>query len=136
MSEHFVDTNVFLRYLTDDVPEQAQAVTALLEEAQAGRTALRTSALVIAEIVWTLDWYYELPKEEITRLVLGILNTAGLHVEHGDTIAEAVVLYAETNVDYADAYNACWMRRHDLSDIYTFDRKHFAWLPGVRPRSP
>ncbi len=136
MSAHFVDTNIFLRYLTDDIPEQAQAVTALLKAAQAGRASLRTSALVIAEIVWTLESYYELPKGEIARLVLGILNTTGLAVEHDDIIAEAVVLYAETNVDYADAYNACWMRRHGLSDIYTFDRKHFARLSDVHPRSP
>jgi predicted nucleic acid-binding protein len=31
----FVDTNVFLRFLTDDVPEQAAAVEALFRRAAA-----------------------------------------------------------------------------------------------------
>ena len=51
----FADTNLFLRYLTDDVPEQADAVERLFRRAAAGEMALVTNGLVIAEIVWTLE---------------------------------------------------------------------------------
>ena len=51
----FVDTNLFLRYITNDVPEQADAVERLLQRAGAGEITLITNSLVICEIVWTLE---------------------------------------------------------------------------------
>lgn len=42
----FADTNLFLRYLTNDVPAQADAVEQLLLEAAAGKVALVTNALI------------------------------------------------------------------------------------------
>lgn len=56
----FVDTNIFLRYLTNDVPEKADAVEELLRRAGAGQVRLVTNSLVIAEIVWTLTSFYQL----------------------------------------------------------------------------
>ncbi len=43
MMRCFVDTNVFLRYLTDDVPEQASHVEDLLRKAEKGELTLVTS---------------------------------------------------------------------------------------------
>lgn len=57
----FVDTNLFLRYLTDDVPEQAQAVERLLGQAAAGEIILVTSGLVVAELVWTMESFPHYP---------------------------------------------------------------------------
>ena len=136
MTRCFVDTNVFLRFLTDDLPEQASHVGELLRKAEAGEVTLVTSALVIAEIVWTLESYYGLPKDAVADKVAAILNTPGLEVEHAALIGEAVVLYAAENVDYADAFNACWMREHGISSVYTFDRRHFARFEGIVPAAP
>jgi len=132
----FVDTNVFLRFLTDDLPEQAARVGDLLRQAEDGKLTLVTSALVIAEIVWTLESYYGLPKDAVTERVAAILNTPGLEVEHADLIAEAAVLYAAENVDFADAFNACWMREHDIRHAYTFDQRHFARFDGIVAELP
>ena len=132
----FVDTNVFLRFLTDDLPEQASRVGDLLREAENGELTLITSALVIAEIVWTLESHYGLPKDAVADKVAAILNTPGLEVEHADLIAEAAVLYAAENVDFADAFNACWMREHDICHAYTFDQRHFARFGGISAAPP
>ncbi len=51
----FADTNLFLRYLTNDVPQQADAVEALLRRAAAGEVTLVTNSLAIAEVVWVLE---------------------------------------------------------------------------------
>jgi predicted nucleic acid-binding protein len=58
----FIDTNVFLRYLTNDVPEQADAVERLLIQAMQGDVILVTNSLVIAEIVWALDSFYRVSR--------------------------------------------------------------------------
>ena len=46
-----VDANIFLRYLTEDLPEQAEKARDLLERAERGEEELVTTVLTIAEIV-------------------------------------------------------------------------------------
>jgi len=132
----FADTNLFLRYLTNDVPEQADAVEQLLRRAAAGEIVLVTNGLVIAEIVWTLESFYRLPREEIKDKVLAILNTPGLVVADGDLVLQAITGYVEKDVDFIDAYNAAWMLAQEVKAIYTFNRKHFARLEGITVKVP
>ena len=132
----FVDTNLFLRYLTNDVPAQADAVEKLLRNAEQGKAGLVTNSMVIAEIVWTLESFYELDHTEIQNKVLAILNTAGLEISDGDLILKAIIWYAEKNVDFIDAYNAAWMEQKRIEKIYTFDQKHFARFDDVEVIKP
>ena len=132
----FIDTNLFLRYLTNDVPAQADAVEALLQRAVNGKINLVTTSVVIAEIVWTLESYYELEKKEIQEMVLGILNTNGLAVMESDLILQAIVHYVDKNVDYIDAFNAAWMVKNDVEKIYTFDQKHFHRFEKIVTEAP
>jgi len=127
----FADTNLFLRYLTNDIPAQADAVEALLQRAEQGEVLLLTNALVMAEIVWTLESFYKLPKAEVEEKVLAVLNTPGLEVVDGDLVLQAVVWYVEKNVDFIDAYNATWMSRQGLQTACTFDQKHVARFEGI-----
>ncbi len=132
----FADTNLFLRYLTDDVPAQSEAVEKLFQEAVKGNRTLVTNGLVIAEIVWTLESYYNLSREEIQKRILAILNTPGLEVVDSEILFQAILWYVEKNVDFIDAFNAAWMSDQGLSDVFTFDQKHFKRLPGVIVHNP
>jgi len=134
----FVDTNLFLRYLTNDVPEQADAVERLLRRAMAGEVHLLTNELVIAEIVWTLESFYKQSRKDIMDKVLAILNTPGLEVANGTVVLQAIVWYVEKNVDFIDAYNGAWILAQGLHTVYTFDRKHFSRLDleGLRTFMP
>ena len=127
----FADTNLFLRYLTNDVPAQADAVEALLRQAQAGELTLVTTALVIAEIVWTLESYYQLSRDEVKTKTLAIINTPGLEMAESDLLLQAARWYGEKNVDFIDAYNAAWLMANDIPIADTFDRKHFARIEGL-----
>lgn len=132
----FVNTNLFLRYLTNDVPEQADAVERLLRWAMAGEVRLLTNELVIAEIVWTLESFYKQSRQEITDKVLAILNTPGLEVANGAVVLQAMVWYAEKKVDFIDAYNGAWILAQGSHAVYTFDRTHFSRLEGLTTLTP
>jgi predicted nucleic acid-binding protein len=127
----FVDTNVFLRYLTNDVPAQADAIERLLQRAATGEAVLVTNSMVIAEIVWTLESFYGLARSDIKGKVLAILNTPGLEVVDGDMILQAIGAYVEKGVDFIDAFNAAWLSAHGLRAVCTFDRKHFGRFEGL-----
>lgn len=132
----FADTNLFLRFLTNDIPEQAEAIEQLLRRAGKGELSLVTSNLVVAEIVWTLESYYHLPPAAVQEKVLAMLNTPGLEIDEGDLILQAILWHVEKSVDFIDAYNAAWMLAHGVRSISTFDRRHFARFEGIEVSVP
>jgi predicted nucleic acid-binding protein len=133
-----VDTNFFIRIFTNDNPEQAQAALSIFRKAANGELTLMINDLLIAEIVWVLESSYKLDADDIRQKVLMFLNTPGLKVESADLKSRVQVLnlYAEKNIDYIDAYTATWMKAHDISIIYTFDKKHFSRVDGIEVRVP
>jgi predicted nucleic-acid-binding protein len=132
----FADTNLFLRYLTNDIPAQADAVEQLVHRASGGEITLVINSLVIAEIVWTLESYYGLARDSVKDKVLAILNTPGVEAAEGDLLLEAVVSYADKNIDFIDAFNAAWMLTHELTTVYTFDRRHLSRVEGIKAQVP
>lgn len=131
MASRFVDTNVFLRFLTNDDPVKAKRAEALFREAVRGKVKLATSSLVIAEIVWTLESFYKLEKPDIATKVEKILNTPNLECPGSSLLFMALDLYAHANIDFIDSYNAFHMKERGLTHIVTYDRKHFARVPWV-----
>ena len=69
----FVDTNVFLRFFTNDLPEQAAAAEALFRRAAAGEIELVTNVMVIAELVWVLESYYRLPRPDAGERAMAVV---------------------------------------------------------------
>ena len=132
----FVDANVFLRYLTNDIPEQADAAEAMLERAERGEVHLVTSVLVVAEVVWTLVSFYKRPREAVRDAVLALCHTPGLTVEGADLLVQAAEWHADENVDFADAYHAAWARAEGLDGVRTFNLKHFRRLDGPPAEPP
>lgn len=136
MKRAFVDTNLFIRYLTNDDPEKANRVARLLSEAESGKRLLVTSDLVITEIVWVLESGYGLGRAEIAPLIRGILATPGLEVRGGDLVARAVGIYATHNVDFVDAHAAAVMEKEGIEEVYSYDKKHPSRIAGISRREP
>ncbi len=131
----FVDTNIFIRYLTDDIPDKADRCEKIFQKAVDGEESLYTTDMVIAEIVWVLESYYELPGAEVQEKVEKILNTPNLTCPNKDMILTALVLYVKKNIDFIDAYNAVILRKEGTREVYSYD-KHYdriSWLIRKEP---
>jgi predicted nucleic acid-binding protein len=135
MERKFVDTNIFLRYLTKDDPSKYDRCRELFKNAIEGKIALTTSGLVIAELIWTLLSYYKIPKVEVIEKVSIIVGTDELYIPDKEMIAEGLVLYGRKNIDYIDAYNAVLMRHHGLNAIYSYD-EDFDTVEGMKREEP
>jgi predicted nucleic-acid-binding protein len=132
MASLFVDTNVFLRFLTNDDPAKAKRAETLFRDALRGKIRLATSLLVIAEIIWTLESFYKLEKPDIAAKIEKILNTPILDCDEAPLLFMALDLYVHANIDFVDAYNAFHMKEQGLTEILTYDRKHFARVPWAQ----
>jgi predicted nucleic acid-binding protein len=127
----FVDTNVFLRFLVNDDPAKADACEALFRNAIAGDETLVTSDMVIAEIIWVLESYYELKKSDIRESVEKILNTRNLRCPNREIIISALSTYVDKKIDFIDAYNAFMMKRDEINEIYSYD-EHFDRVDWIK----
>jgi len=122
MKKQFCDTNIFLRYLTADDKAKYSKCRALFEKVVDGKITLFTSDLVIAEVIWTLQSYYKVPKDEVIEKVATILNTPNIKVENFTILAEALLLYSMKNIDFIDAYNSSYMQNYAVDEIYSYDK--------------
>lgn len=127
----FVDTNVFLRFFVRDVESFYQKAKELFEKAENGEIKLETSDLVIAEIVWVLESYYEFSKIEIKEVIDTILETKNIKVANHSRVKEAVDLYYSGKMDFIDAYNIAYIRAKSFKKVATFDVKHFKNVEGI-----
>ncbi len=135
METTFVDTNIFLRYLTKDDPSKYEKCKEMFKKAVKGEIAITTSGIVIAELVSTLLSYYKVPKAEVVEKVTVIVGTKNLSIPDKPIVADALVLYARKNIDFIDAYNAMFMRYHGLREIYSYD-EDFELVEGIQRREP
>ena len=131
----FIDTNIFIRFLTNDIPKKADACEKIFKKAVEKKETLFTTELVIAEIIWVLESYYELPKEEIQDKVEKILNTPNLICPNKDLILGALTLYSEMNIDYIDSCNALILKDKHIEKLYSYDTHYdrFDWLKRLEP---
>ncbi len=136
MTTCFIDTNLFIRYLTNDDPQKADRVDRLLEQAVTGEIELITAEIVLAEVVWVLESYYKLEKAQIAEMLKAILSTPGLKVLNGRIVEKALQYYSLQNIDFVDAYIVALMQKHKITGIYSFDKKHLDRITHITRLEP
>jgi predicted nucleic acid-binding protein len=137
MALSYLDTNIFLRFLTRDDPNQAKRAYTLFTEVQAGKRTVTTVDVVLAEVVYVLasKALYNLPRADIRAKLTPILSLKGFLLPGKRTWKRALEVYATTILDLADAYLVAVVERHKNTDIMSFD-KDFKKLPHVPHREP
>jgi len=127
----FIDANLFIRYFTRDDEEKAEDVLKLLKRVEKNEEKVITSPLVIFELVFTLESYYKVTRMEIKELLHPIFNLRGLRLDSRDTFESALELYSQSKLSFADAFNACFMRKREIKEIYSFD-EDFDQVEGIK----
>jgi len=128
MKQVFVDSNVFLRYLTQDDEDQSSRARRLLSRAAAGEVRLITGPPVLFEIVWTLRSAYGQSRERTLEILSSIVAMPGLWMTDGRIVEGAMELARTTGAEFADAYIASSAQTVGSDQIATFDRRHFKRL--------
>jgi len=135
MAIPFLDTNVILRHLLGDHPQQSPRATAYLRQIEAGKLRVRTSDMVVFEAVFTLERHYRQPKARIQEALLPLIELPGIALPGKRRFRRVFDLYVGQNLPFADAYHAVLMEDLRLEEIVTFDRE-FDRVPGIKRREP
>ena len=136
MKTCFIDTNLFIRYFTNDDLQKADRVDRLLTQAANGKIELVTAEIVLAEVVWVLESYYKLEKARIAEMLKAILSTPGVKVLNGKIVQNALQYYSTKNIDFVDAYIVALMEKHKIAGIYSFNKKHLDRITQITRLEP
>lgn len=131
MTTAYVDANVIVRLITGDPPEMAERAAQLFRRVDQGSLQLILDATVLAETVWVLSSYYGFSPGEIAPTLEALLASEGIVSNEKAELRQALVMFADKNIDFVDALVAARMLKLGVHDVYSFD-KHFDRLPGVR----
>ena len=110
-----LDTNLLVRLLTNDDPQQAERVAALID-ASAGCFVPIT---VVLELEWVLRGAYKLPREAVIRAFEGLLAIRQVHLEQEELVRQ-VLEWHRQGVDFADALHLA--RSEGCEALISFDR--------------
>lgn len=102
--KYFLDSNIFLRFYTNEDNKKVIAdCSALVEIIRTGKIKAKTSHLVIAEVVWTLQSYYKVSKDQILKVIHSIESISNLKIEDDFVTSLAHQFFNDHSVKYIDA---------------------------------
>ena len=124
-----LDTNILVRYLTQDDPVQSAKATEILEQRLTAENRGFVSIVTMAEIVWVLDRAYGLTNKEITAAIERMLQVEVLLIENEQEVFAAMIALKRSQGAFADALIAELGAKAGCTHTLTFDRKALR-LPG------
>jgi predicted nucleic-acid-binding protein len=127
-----LDTNVLVRYLTQDDRVQSAKATELIEQRLTRRDPGFISIVAMAEAVWVLERAYRLGDAEIATTIERTLQADSLVVENEQEVFTAMIALKEGRGSFADALIGALCAKAGCSATVTFDQKALR-LPGFRP---
>jgi len=117
-----LDTNILVRYITQDDKKQSAQATHLIETLDA-ETLGFVSLISIIELVWVLESCYESDKEAIINVIDTLLKAKALVVENAGVVQQALRVFSTTNADFSDCLIERSGHHADCDYTATFDRK-------------
>ena len=121
MPRYLLDANVILRILAGDHPDHLARAAALFESASRGECTLLLYPWIVAETVFTLQSFYDIPQADIGSMLLTVVNAPGVETADLDVILDCLHRFAHTRISFVDCLLAA--QAHSLGiPPASFDR--------------
>ena len=118
-----LDTNVLVRYLTEDDPRQARRAAAWIATAVARGDRCFISLVVLCELAWVLRGAYRISKADLLLTLDRLLATTQFVIGEKDIVRAAVEAYRTGQADFADYLIGEVHRDAGCDRTATFDRR-------------
>jgi predicted nucleic-acid-binding protein len=124
-----LDTNVLVRFLTHDDPQQSPAAIRLMRSLSTSSPGF-VSMVVLAELSWVLRSLYNFEKHELELVLENLLRSDSLVVERSEIAWQALRRFKTSNAGFSD----CLMERcgDAAGCLYTFTFDKRAVATGMR----
>ena len=117
-----LDTNVLVRYLTQDDEGQAEVAAKTIEGAAAKGEKMLIQPIILCELVWVLESAYDFPKTDLLRVLEGVLRVAQFEIVEKDTVWQALSDFRQGKGDFSDYYLGRANEKAGAAITLTFDK--------------
>jgi predicted nucleic-acid-binding protein len=97
-----LDSNVLVRYLTQDDPSQSRRATQFLEEALRSGETLYLNHAVMCEMNWVLARAYNFDRATLANAIEKVLSAAQFEFEDKSSLWQALAGFRQSSADFAD----------------------------------
>lgn len=126
-----VDTNVIVRYLTNDDARQSPKARTLIDGAH-----VSVSATVLMEADWVLRSTYTYPRERSVTALQAFCGLPTVSVDDSTTVSQAF-RFAARGMDFADALHMAAAEHHEAFVSFDDDLAKIAkHIGGLEVRKP
>lgn len=126
-----IDTNILVRFLTQDDPAQAAQANRLFEETLSPDRPGWLASVVVTETVRVLQRAYGVSREEVLDVLDELLLSDRLVFDERERVARAIALARRTGCGIADALIVAAAHAAGCETVLTFDRG--ATRAGMEP---
>ena len=109
---------MLIRHLTGDPPEMAARATRALADSG----ALLLADLIVAECVYVLESFYEVPPARVAELMRAAIALPTVKTLDPATLLRALEVYEVERLDFADAYLVAQAEATGVEQILSFDK--------------
>lgn len=117
-----IDTNVLVRLLTQDDPDQFCRVQRCFAAAKERDEPLYLNHIVLCECVWVLSYSYGLSKSALIDVLDRLLLTKQFVIEEKPVVWAAVADYRTSQADFADCLIGIKNRNAGCETTVTLDQ--------------
>lgn len=117
-----IDTNILLRYLTGDDKTKAQRVLILLKEIENDKKEAEILSVSAFEVIYTLESFYKISRKKIQEILTPVFGMRNLKLADKDVYFEAMEIWANKNISFADAFNMAFAMKNNIAEIYSYDK--------------
>lgn len=118
-----IDTNILIRFLVGDDPDQAQVVYNLFKKIELNKTELFVSLLVVLEFLWVLESVYQIERNNIIDSLADLILMPILKFENIEAIQKIIIAAKNSKYDLSDLLIAHASSSYGCEKVFTFDKK-------------
>lgn len=125
-----LDTNILLRLILQDHPEEGPKAKQLIETLDA-ETPGFVNTVVLAEFVWTLRSRIGLTREQTAQAVAGLLNSADIVFEREELVEHVLEIVLTAKAEFADLMIAITNEAAGCARTMSFDKAACKRIPSM-----
>lgn len=118
-----LDTNVVIRYLTQDDPKQSAIANHIIEQELSEKNQGYITLISLIEITWVLESCYEQTKEDLINMLDLLLTIKQISIEKTDLVYLALKRFRTGTADFSDALITLVCEDAGCKRVVSFDKK-------------
>ncbi len=120
-NKFLLDANIVIRFLTRDNEEYYHKSVKIFQDIESEKIGVMLMDFILAEIIYVLKRIYKYSKNDIATVLKKLLLYKNLYTENKLITFEAIEIYADINIDFADAM-LCAKQKLEGFEILSFDK--------------